>query len=105
MLTVAKVSTTTYTLPPAHALTPGQSYACSLTPLGANGKAVGASSSLSFQIQPLGAPTPSGPTGTITTDRPTFTWTPVTDTGHTAPARFTLKVTDSTTNRCSRSPT
>jgi hypothetical protein len=97
VLNVAKVSTTTYALPAAHALTPGQSYVWSVAPVNTGGKAIGPTSTVTFQILPIGAPSPSGPTGLISTDRPTFTWIPVADAGHISGAHFTLKITDTTT--------
>jgi hypothetical protein len=90
---------TTCTLKPAQALTPGQSYTWSLTPLNAKGTAIGPSSKLTFQVLPLGAPTALGPMGSIATDRPTFTWTAVTDASHTRASHFTLTVTDTTTKK------
>jgi hypothetical protein len=97
VLSLTNIVAATYTLTPAHALTPGHSYSWTVTPLNANGNAIGPSSSkLTFQVLPLGAPTAVSPAGSISTDRPTFTWTPVADAAHTAAAHFTLTVTDTT---------
>jgi hypothetical protein len=97
VLTVAKVTATTYALTAAQALTPGHSYTWTVTPLSASGKALTPGSSLSFQVQPIGAPTPSAPTGSITADRPTFTWSAVADAGHTAANHFTVQIKDTGT--------
>jgi len=99
LLKLTNIAATTYTLRPAHALTPGQSYAWSVTPLDAKGKAIGPSTKLTCRVLPLGVPSAVGPTGSIATDRPTFTWTAVTDASHTAANRFTLTVTDTTTKK------
>jgi len=99
VLSLTNIAATTYTLKPAYALTPGQSYAWSVTPLNAKGKAIGPSTKLTCQVLPLGAPSAVGPTGSIAMDRPTFTWAAVTDASHTPANRFTLTVTDTATKK------
>jgi hypothetical protein len=97
VLTIGKVTATAYALTAAQALTPGHSYAWTVTPLTASGKALPPGGSLSFQVLPIGAPTPSAPAASIATDRPIFTWTAVADAGHTAANHFTLQIKDTGT--------
>jgi len=87
VLTLKGISATTYTLPSAQALSPGQSYSWSVTPVNAKGKAMGPSSSpLTFTIAALTAPT--GLVFTSASD--TFSWQAVPDAGH-----YSLKVVNS----------
>ncbi len=50
-------------------------------------------------IDPLGAATLSPFAGTLTTDMPTFAWTPLLDGQNTAPGSYTLSVTDKLTGK------
>jgi hypothetical protein len=50
-------------------------------------------------IDPLGAPVPAGPTGTSTTDMPSFTWAAALGPNLTSPGSYTLKVTDKATGQ------
>jgi len=90
VLNVTKISGTTYALTSAHALTPGQKYSWSVTPLGGNGKAIGPSSKFTFQVLALAAPTSLS----FNPGTDTFTWQAVTDVGH-----YYLRVTDSKTGQ------
>jgi hypothetical protein len=85
---------TSFTLPAAQALSPGDSYRWYIGAVSTNGKATFWSGARFFNIAPLPAPTPSAPTGTLSTDQPTFTWTAVTGAAH-----YDLWVDDLTTAR------
>jgi hypothetical protein len=101
VLSIAKLRGTSYTLTAAQALTPGHSYTWSVAAVSTNGLVSVASSGPkpTVTIDPLAMPTLSGPTGTLTTDMPTFTWASGAGAGNTAPASYTLKVTDKLTGQ------
>jgi RHS repeat-associated protein len=95
VLMLKHMTGTAYALSPRQALTPGQTYTWTVTPLNARGKAIASSTSpLTFQLLPLGGPVTVSPTGSIATDQPTFTWTAVTGADHTPANHFTITVTD-----------
>jgi acylaminoacyl-peptidase len=50
-------------------------------------------------IDPLGAPVPTGPAGTSATDMPTFSWAAALGANITAPASYTLNVTEKSTGK------
>jgi uncharacterized delta-60 repeat protein len=85
---------TSYTLTAAQALVPGHGYVWSVTAVSSNGQATGVLSALSFLVPILTAPTPTGPSGTITTDMPLFSWSPVPEAGH-----YIVSVKDSKTGQ------
>jgi len=102
VLTIPNVTGTSYTLSTVQALTPGHSYTWSVAAVSSNGLATvssNTSSNPTFTVEQMAVPTPTGPTGTMTTDRPTFTWIPLINANFTAPGTYTLKVTDKTTGQ------
>jgi hypothetical protein len=101
VLTIGKLAGTSYRLMAAQALTPGHTYRWSVAAVSTNGLVTASSSAdyRTFMIEPLGAPTLSNPTGTLTTDMPTFTWAPVLGANNTPPASYTIDVTDKTSGR------
>ena len=100
ILTIAKLAGTSYTLTTAQALTPSNTFAWTVTAVSTNDLASAkASAPDTFTVDPIGAPTPNGPTGAQTTDMPTFTWTPSGNANVTPPASYTLKITDTTTHK------
>jgi len=100
VLTIRNVTGTSYTLSTVQALTPGHNYTWSVSAVSSNGQAtVASSTSGSFAIAALAAPVANSPAGTVTTTMPTFTWTPLINAFNTAPASYTIKVTDKTTGK------
>jgi Ca2+-binding RTX toxin-like protein len=99
VLTIPNLTGTLRTLSTAQALTPGHSYTWSVTAFSSNGRASVSSVSQSFTVEPLAAPATTGPSGALTTDTPTFTWTPLINALYTAPARYRLAVTDRATGQ------
>ncbi len=100
VLTIAGLTGTSYTLTAKQALTPGHSYTWSVTAVSRNGQASAASTAASnptFTVGPMAAPALNGPTGSANTDMPTFTWTVLSSSTDTAPASYTLKLTDKAT--------
>ena len=82
---------------PSTPLTPGHSYTWSIGAVSMNGAAI-FTSSQSFTLAALAAPTVAGPIGTIPVstgyDTPTFSWSSVTDA-----ASYNLSVQDATTSQ------
>jgi len=84
-LSLTNIVATTHALTSAQALTPGQSYAWSVTAFNAKGTVLGSSSKITFHVLPLAAPTRL----VFTSASDTFSWQAVTDAGH-----YSLKVVD-----------
>jgi hypothetical protein len=90
VLDLTNIVAATDTLTAAQALTPGQTYTWSVTPLNAAGKVIAASQSASFSIAALTAPTGLG----FTSASDTFSWQAVTDAAH-----YALQVVDSASGK------
>jgi hypothetical protein len=83
VIRMPNVTTTSVALTSAQALTPGNSYIWWVGSVSTNGLVTVWNPGQTFMIQSLAAPvTTSGPSGTITNDTPTFTWTAVTGAAH-----------------------
>ncbi len=86
---------TSFTPSAAQALTPGQTYTWTIAAVSADSKVMASNSATpqTFTLAALQAPTPTGPTGTITAsngyDLPTFTWSSVA-----GAASYAISVTD-----------
>src|SRR4029077_3450205 len=70
-------STATTSLAAPVALSPGHSYRWWVRADSSDGTSGPWSAPTDFAIAALSAPVPSGPSGTLTTDEPTFTWSAV----------------------------
>jgi hypothetical protein len=99
-VSVPDIGSTALTLSATEALTPGRAYVWSVTAsVVVFGEELPVTSSVGLNIAPLGLPTTVSPRGSIASDRPTFTWTPVIDAVHTSAAKFILEVTDQRTGQ------
>jgi predicted phage tail protein len=88
------VSGTSVTLTAAEALTPGHNFRFYVGAVSTNGMATSWSGAQFFNITALTAPVPTAPTGTSTTDTPTFSWGAVSGANH-----YDLWVDDLTTGQ------
>jgi uncharacterized protein (TIGR03118 family) len=85
-------SSTTTSFADTAGLTPGHSFRWWVRADSANGSAGSWSVPTDFAIAALGTPTPSGPSGTLTTSQPTYTWSAVVQAN-----RYDVWLTDLTT--------
>ncbi len=96
----AKVAGATFAFTPAQgqALTPGHSYRWWVGAVSTNGVTFW-SSAQEFGVAPLTVPTPSAPSGDVSSLTPNFTWTAVPSGSFTPTAHYTLWLTDKTTGQ------
>ncbi len=81
-VTTAPVNTgTSFTLPPALALTPGHSFIWYVAAVSTNGAIVTWNAGQSFNLAALAAPTGLSANSSASTLQPTFSWAPVSDAG------------------------
>jgi hypothetical protein len=92
VLLIPNISALSVTLTASQALTPGHKYRWWIAAVSTNGLGASWSAAVNFALTTLAAPTPAGPSGTITTDVPVFSWTAVTGAAH-----YDLWVDDQTT--------
>src|SRR5262249_37827848 len=86
------LSATTLSLTTTQALSPGHSYRWWFRGVTGSGAALAWSLPTDFSVAALGAPAPAGPSGAVSTDQPTFAWSPVSLAGW-----YDVWVTDLTT--------
>jgi phosphatidylethanolamine-binding protein (PEBP) family uncharacterized protein len=99
VLSNTNVSTTSYPLSSAQALTPGHTYTWYVAAVSTNGMVTkyDLNTPLTFTLAPLAAPMPNGPSGNIPAsggyDRPNFSWSSVAGANH-----YALVVLDKSAN-------